>query len=457
MTTRRPEDQPASVPAGATRAGEPQAARWAWVEPSVWTARMLSTLERGVKGGRWYALMDKVFAPDNLRSAWARVRANAGAAGVDHQSVSGFEQDAAFHLAEVGASLAAGRYRPQAVRRVHIPKPGRPGETRPLGIPTVRDRVVQTALRNVLEPIFEAEFAEHSYGFRPGRGPKDALRQVRKLIDEGHDYVVDADLKSYFDTIPHDALLERLQSRVTDGSVLALVKAFLEADVTEGATNWTPEEGTPQGGVISPLLANIYLDPLDHLAVARGWQMVRYADDFVVLCRTAQEAEAALAEVQAWTAKAGLRLHPDKTRLVHLDHVGSFTFLGYTFWKEGHGVGKKAKQRFRDRVRELTPRTAGISPKVVVLRLNRVLVGWFGYYKHCRPWVLKELDAFIRSRVRAILWRQAKGRGFPPRTVNMTWPTRYFQQLGLFSLLAAHVAERTARHAGRPPTGEPCA
>ena len=259
---------------------------------------MLSTLERGVKGGRWYALMDKVFAPDNLRSAWARVRANDGAAGVDHQSVGAFEQNAARHLEEVGASLAAGTYRPQAVRRVHIPKPGRPGETRPLGIPSVRDRVVQTALRNVMEPIFEAGFAEHSYGFRPGRGTKDALRRVRKLIDEGYVHVVDADLKSYFDTIPHDALLERLQGRITDGSVLALVKTFLEADVMEGSTNWTPEEGTPQGGVISPLLANISLNDLAQLMASKGWQMIRYADDLVIVSEAQTNAERALADVR---------------------------------------------------------------------------------------------------------------------------------------------------------------
>lgn len=419
---------------------------------------MLSTLEGGLKGGRWYALADKVSRPENLRSAWGRVRSNDGAAGVDHRSVAEFERSAERHLEEVRASLVAGTYRPQAVRRVRIPKPGRPGETRPLGIPTVRDRVVQTAVRNVLEPIFEAGFAEHSYGFRPGRSTKDALRRVRKLINEGHVHVVDADLKSYFDTIPHDILLERVRERITDGSVLALVKAFLEANVMENSTEWTPEEGTPQGGVISPLLANIYLNPLDHLVAGRGWEMVRYADDFVILCRTAGDAETALAVVQEWVAEARLQLHPDKTRVVDLDHGGSFTFLGYRFSKGRHGVGDKAKQRIRDRIRELTPRGAtGNSMEVLVQRLNAVLRGWFGYYKHGRPWTFKDLDGFIRGRLRAILWRQNKGRGYPPHSVNIRWKLAYFQKLGLFSLQAAHVAERTVRSAVRPLTGEPCA
>jgi RNA-directed DNA polymerase len=201
---------------------------------------------------------------------------------------------------------------------------------RPLGIPTVRDRVVQTALRMVLEPIFERDFASQSYGFRPGRGCKDALRRVNELLKSGHIHVVDADLQSYFDTIPKDRLLALIGQKVSDGRILALIEAFLEQGVLDGLDEWTPERGTPQGAVCSPLLSNIYLDPLDHLMAARGFAMVRYADDFVVLCRNPEEAAAALAVVQEWTAAAGLVLHPTKTRLVNAQDVG-FDFLGYHF------------------------------------------------------------------------------------------------------------------------------
>jgi RNA-directed DNA polymerase len=420
---------------------------------------MLSTLEGGVRGGTWYALMDKVFRPENLRSSWERVRSNGGAAGVDHVSVAEFERDVGRHLDKVRGVLSDGSYRPQAVRRVHIPKPGRPGETRPLGIPTVRDRVVQGALRNVLEPIFEAGFAEHSYGFRPGKGAKDALRRVRQLIDAGFVHIVDADLKSYFDTIPHDALLARVREKVTDGSVLSLVDGFLKAGVMDGSRTDVSVLGTPQGGVISPLLANIYLDPLDHLVAGKGWEMVRYADDFVILCRTAEEACAALAVVTEWTAQAGLRLHPEKTRLVDLDSdEEGFTFLGYRFTKKWHMVGKKGRERIRERVRELTPRNSGESLEVVVVKLNRVLRGWYEYYRHARSTVMRNIDRLVRMRIRAILWKRSRHKGYPPPESHRRWPTSYFQDLGLFSLKAAWHAEVTARQrAVRPPTGEPCA
>ncbi|RME50009.1 MAG: group II intron reverse transcriptase/maturase, partial [Caldilineae bacterium] len=275
---------------------------------------MLAALEEGVRGGRWYSLMDKVYRLRTLYRAYERVARNKGAAGVDHVTVKEFTRRLEWNLERLSESLRLGTYRPQAVKRVWIPKPGS-RERRPLGIPTVRDRVVQTALRIVLEPIFEQRFAEQSYGFRPGRGCKDALRRVDELLGEGYRYVVDADLKSYFDTIPHERLLSLVGERVSDGVVLQLVASFLEQGILDGMSSWTPEEGTPQGAVISPLLSNIYLDPLDQLMARRGFQMVRYADDFVILCRTRREAERALALVQEWTASAGLRLHPEKTRI----------------------------------------------------------------------------------------------------------------------------------------------
>ena len=272
MTDRKREEGPATVSEETKQAGEIQA-RWAWVEPSVWTERMLTALEMGVKGGQWFSLMDKVYALANLRAAFERVKANGGAAGVDHQTVEMFERHLDENLEKLLQSLREGSYRPQAIRRVWIPKPGST-DKRPLGIPTVRDRVVQGALRHVLEPIFERDFAEQSYGFRPNRGAKDALRRVDQLLQGGCTWVVDADLKSYFDTIPHRKLMEGVEEKVSDGRVLELLQAYLTQKVMETAKSWTPEEGTPQGAVISPLLSNLYLDPLDQLMAQGGSQMV---------------------------------------------------------------------------------------------------------------------------------------------------------------------------------------
>jgi RNA-directed DNA polymerase len=277
VESRQTEDEPAAVPAGAKQAGDIRA-RWAWVEPSVWTERMLAALEQGVKGGKWYSLMDKVYALPNLRAAFEKVKANAGAAGVDRQTVTGFERHLETNLGRLAEQLQAGSYQPQAVRRQWIDKAGG-HEKRPLGIPTVRDRVVQAALRHMLEPIFEKDFAARSYGFRPGRGCKDALRRVVELLRAGYTWVVDADLKSYFDTIPHQRLLAEVERKVADGRVLELTERYLTCSVLDGLERWTPEEGTPQGAVLSPLLSNIYLDPLDHLMQRQGHEMVRYADD----------------------------------------------------------------------------------------------------------------------------------------------------------------------------------
>jgi RNA-directed DNA polymerase len=246
--------QPLAVSARAKQDGEIYD-RWSWVEVAVWTPRMLTALETGVKGDQWFSLIDKVYAPANLSAAWAKVRANAGAAGVDQQTLEIFEQHLDANLANLSSSLRDGSYRPAAVRRVLIPKMGTQ-EMRPLGIPTVRDRVVQTALRNVLEPIFERRFAAQSYGFRPQRSAKDALRRVDELLHAGAVWVVDADLKSYFDTIPHELLRERVKEQIADGRVLELLDAFLQQDVLSELNEPVtvePETGTPQGAVITPL------------------------------------------------------------------------------------------------------------------------------------------------------------------------------------------------------------
>ena len=414
-------------------------ARWAWVEPAVWTTRMLTALEEGVKGGVWFALIDKVFAERNLRAAFQQVAKNDGAAGVDGETVRAFERRLAEMIRRLSEALKAGTFSPQAIRRVHIPKPGAT-ETRPLGIPTVRDRVVQAAVVNVIEPIFERSFAEHSYGFRPGRGCKDALRRVNKLLEQGYVHVVDADLKGYFDSIPHGQLMARVKERIADGRVLRLIGDFLKADILDDMKRWTPEQGAPQGAVLSPLLSNIYLDPLDHLLARHGIEMVRYADDFVILCQTAEDAAKALELVKQWVSDNGLTLHPDKTRIVD-SRTESFDFLGYTFQGREHWPRKKAVQKMRDTIRAKTVRQNGRSIQCVIADVNKTVRGWFAYFKHgTKPRLYRDQDGWIRMRLRSILrcrdHRRGRGRGRD----HQLWPNAYFAERGLYSLVAARAA-----------------
>jgi RNA-directed DNA polymerase len=400
---------------------------------------MLTALENGVKGGKWYSLMDKVYSLGNLRSAFSMVKANKGSPGIDHQTIEAFATRLEANLEQVAQSLRAGRYRPQAIKRVWIPKPGSK-EKRPLGIPTVRDRVVQAALRNVLEPVFEKDFADHSYGFRPGRGCKDALRQVDLLLKQGYTYVVDADLKSYFDTIPHDLLMARIRDKLADNRILALVELFLKQQIMEMTTGWTPETGTPQGAVLSPLLSNIYLDPLDHLMAQSGVNMVRYADDFVILCRTESEALLALSMVQQWTTQAGLTLHPTKTRIVDATVRGGFDFLGYHFERGMRWPRPKSLKKLRDAIRDKTRRTNGHSLLAIISDVNRTLKGWFEYFKHSRRYTFQPLDSWIRMRFRSILRKRRGGRGKGRGTDHYRWRNAFFAEQGLFSLVAAHAA-----------------
>ena len=429
------EPQPTPVPQ-AKQVGDVRT-RWEWAEPSVWTERMLTALEQGVKGGVWFSLIDKVYAPGNLAAAAAKVAANRGAAGVDHVTVEQFSRHAAENLRDLGEQLRQGSYQPQAIRRVWIPKPGST-EERPLGIPTVRDRVTQAALVNVLGPIFERNFAPHSYGFRPGRGAQQALARVEALLAEGHGYVVDADLKSYFDTIPHDRLLQRLRDKVADGRLLRLIESFLQAGIFEGLQEWTPTAGAPQGAVLSPLLSNVYLDPLDHLLGNSGFEMVRYADDFVILCRTRAEAERALEVVRAWVEANGLTLHPDKTRLVDAN-TEAFDFLGYRYDQGRRWVRPKSLAKLKDSVRGKTKRTDGRSMACIIVDLNRTLKGWFVYFRRCYPIVFSKLDGWIRRRLRSLL-RKRQGRKGISRHGNdeRRWPNAFFAEQGLFSLKAAH-------------------
>ena len=418
---------------------------WSWVEACVWTERMVSALDNGVIGGRWYSLMDKVCAPATLSAAWTKVRANGGSAGVDGQSLERFSAQSDKYLSELSSSLRAGTYRAQAVKRVDLPKGD--GRTRPLGIPAVKDRIVQTAVKFVIEPIFEAEFCTGSYGFRPGLGCRDALREVDALIKEGFVYVVDADLASYFDTIPHGPLMAQVEAQISDGCVLGLLRRWLEADILKGLDRWTPTQGTPQGAVMSPLLANIYLHPLDVLMETCGYRMVRYADDFVVLCASAAEAEEALEQIRAWVDQAGLCLHPDKTHIGDCRHPGQgFEFLGYRFEAGQRKVRKKSLDRLKERIRQKTRRTRGQSLAFVIADLNRTLKGWFGYFKHVTVHTFKVLDKFIRRRLRAMLRKQRKHPGFGHSLADhLRWPIAFFAKAGLFALYDAWQSARRSR------------
>jgi RNA-directed DNA polymerase len=407
------------------------------VEASVWNERMLAALENGVKGGKWFSLIDKVYRIQTLRAAWERVEGNGGAAGVDRQTVERFAARAEMYLEELSTALKKGTYRPEPVRGVEIPKGG--GKFRRLGIPAVKDRIVQTALKFVLEPIFEREFVSKSYGFRPGLGCKDALREVERLLQEGYTFVVDADLKSYFETIPHGELVKRVEEKISDGRVLELIEAFLKQDIVKEIERWTPTEGAPQGAVISPLLANIYLHPLDCHIRHNGYRMVRYADDIVVLCPSAEQAQLALEEVRSWIAQNGLSLNDDKTHMGDCRQQGQgFEFLGYRFEAGRRWVRKKSLNAFRDRIRMRTKRTRGDSLAKIVADLNPMLRGWFTYFKHAHPNTFKWMDRFVRRRLRAVLRKQEKRPGLGIcREDHQRWPNQFFAAQGLFTLTTA--------------------
>lgn len=434
------------VPEAAKQEAEARSSgKWVWVEAVVWTERMLAALGNGVKGGKWFSLIDKVYNAKTLKAAWKKVAANKGAAGVDKISIKRFRSNALFYLAELERELHDGTFQPSAVRRVHIPKDGK--KTRPLGIPTVKDRIVQTALKMVLEPIFEKEFLPTSYGFRPGRGCKDALREVDRLLKEGYTWVVDADVKGYFDSIPHDLLMERIRKRISDGNILHLIDLFLKQEILEDMKLWSPISGTPQGAVLSPLLANVYLHQLDLMLHRNGFKMVRYADDWVVLCRHMDEAKAALSMIQSWIDNNGLELSPEKT------HIGSslqpghmFEFLGYRFEDGRRYVRSKSLKRFKDNIRQKTRRTRGDSIEQIISDLNPTIKGWFVYFKHAHHYTFSSLDGFIRRRLRAVLSKHQK-RPDSGRTGkdHRLWPNAFFAERGLFTIREAHLLARQSR------------
>jgi RNA-directed DNA polymerase len=400
---------------------------------------MLTALEVGAKGGKWFSLIDKVYAPKNLESSWDKVRRNQGAAGVDGQSVMKFGSQAAKYLGELHEALKEGDYRPQEVLRCWIPKPGSDA-MRPLGIPVVKDRVVQGALRNVMEPIFERLFVEQSYGFRPGRSCMGALRRVDELLKAGYTWVVDADIRSYFDTIDHGILMAEVEKEVADGKVLALLRSYLNQKVMDGAKSWNPAAGTPQGAVISPLLANIYLHPVDLALQRAGCEMVRYADDLVILCKSEGEARKALELLRAELGARKLELHPEKTRIVDATQPGGFEFLGYRFGRGRRWPRRKSEKALRDKIRAKTKRTSGKSLLSIIKEINPVLRGWFNYFKHAYRSTFPSIDGWVRMRLRSILRKRHGRKGRARSEDQQCWPNAYFTERGLFTMKAAHVS-----------------
>ena len=438
---------------GGQRSERPVPMKWESLKAKpLWTERMVQALEVRAQEG-WFSLKDKVCSDVALSRAWARVRANAGAPGVDGVTIERFERNLDERLNRLQQALRDGSFQPQAIRRVEIPKAD--GSKRPLGIPSVVDRVAQAAILETIEPIFEHAFDDASYGFRPRRGCKDALRAVQQGLDEGLCHVVDADLQRYFDTIPHAKLMNQVFHWIKDGSVLDLIERFVKAKVTSELGTWEPEQGTPQGAVLSPLLANLYLHPLDQLLRASGYRLVRYADDFVVMCDSQAAANQALEVVKAWVEQAGLALHPEKTRLTDLTQDGGhIDFLGYRFERHNGKLRRRIKPKkltaLKAKIRALTPRSSGISMAAIIGRLNRTLRGVFEYFKHVSTLGRKGgselglLDGRVRFRLRRLLGKRC-GRLLSGRSqkANVQWPNQYFHDLGLYSL---HEARQSFMH-----------
>jgi len=385
-----------------------------------------------------HSLIDKVYKQKNLEMAWEKVKANRGSGGIDGQTLKAFEEQLDPQLDRLQNELTEETYKPQPVRQVPIPKAGKPGEFRTLGVPTIYDRVCQQALLNRLEPIFEPVFDEANFGYRRGRSTKDAMRKVWKEIQSGREWIVDADLKDFFGSVDHEKLLTLVAQRIADGRVLRLIRAMLKAGSYGKGRLFPSERGTPQGSVVSPLLSNILLTPFDQEMRSKGFQLTRFADDWVITCHSEAEAHAAIAVALRILKELGVELHPQKTRVVHVRH--GFEFLGYKI-KRGKRLKlssdkirstarsgalyafprEKSINRFMDQVRALTRRRVPLKTKELIEGLNPILRGWGNYYKkaHVRK-LFNRLNRWIVRRIwshRFKRWRNFGWRQLPDRTL----------------------------------------